>query len=226
MSDEITRRAFLAAVPAVGFAGSRLFAASSVRPFRIDIPQSTIDRILRRVKEARLPDRLDASRLALRRELGLHEVAGRTTGSPSSTGARPRRISIAIRSSSRASAISTCTSTTSRAGTSSRADDPDARLAGIVFEFQEAIGPLTDPARFGGSADDAFDVVVPSIPGLRVLVEAEDADRPADDGAPVARADDDGARLLEVRRAGRRLGQRDHDAARARVSRLADRAST
>jgi epoxide hydrolase len=36
---------------------------------------------------------------------------------------------------------------------------------GSVLEFQEAIGPLTDPAKFGGSADDAFDVVVPSIPG-------------------------------------------------------------
>ena len=37
---------------------------------------------------------------------------------------------------------------------------------GSVFEFLEAIGPLTDPARFGGSPDDAFDVVVPSIPGF------------------------------------------------------------
>jgi microsomal epoxide hydrolase len=35
-----------------------------------------------------------------------------------------------------------------------------------VFEFLEAIGPLTDPARFGGSPDDAFDVVIPSIPGF------------------------------------------------------------
>jgi len=35
-----------------------------------------------------------------------------------------------------------------------------------MLEFQEAIGPLTDPASFGGSAADAFDVVVPSIPGF------------------------------------------------------------
>jgi len=37
---------------------------------------------------------------------------------------------------------------------------------GSVFEFLDAIGPLTDPARFGGSADDSFDVVVPSLPGF------------------------------------------------------------
>jgi microsomal epoxide hydrolase len=34
-----------------------------------------------------------------------------------------------------------------------------------VFEFLEAIGPLSDPASFGGSPDDAFDVIVPSLPG-------------------------------------------------------------
>jgi pimeloyl-ACP methyl ester carboxylesterase len=37
---------------------------------------------------------------------------------------------------------------------------------GSVFEFLDAIEPLSDPAKFGGSADDAFDVVVPSIPGF------------------------------------------------------------
>jgi pimeloyl-ACP methyl ester carboxylesterase len=36
---------------------------------------------------------------------------------------------------------------------------------GSVLEFQDAIGPLTDPVRFGGSAEDSFDVVVPSLPG-------------------------------------------------------------
>src|SRR6202023_2996941 len=37
---------------------------------------------------------------------------------------------------------------------------------GSVFEFLEAIGPLTDPVGFGGSPDDAFDVVIPSVPGF------------------------------------------------------------
>jgi len=34
-----------------------------------------------------------------------------------------------------------------------------------VFEFIKVIGPLTDPTAHGGRAEDAFDVVVPSIPG-------------------------------------------------------------
>jgi pimeloyl-ACP methyl ester carboxylesterase len=36
---------------------------------------------------------------------------------------------------------------------------------GSVAEFQKIIGPLTDPARHGGDAADAFDVVAPSMPG-------------------------------------------------------------
>jgi pimeloyl-ACP methyl ester carboxylesterase len=36
---------------------------------------------------------------------------------------------------------------------------------GSVFEFAKAIGPLTDPTAFGGNAADAFDIVIPSIPG-------------------------------------------------------------
>jgi pimeloyl-ACP methyl ester carboxylesterase len=36
---------------------------------------------------------------------------------------------------------------------------------GSVFEFIDVIGPLTDPTAHRGSAEDAFDVVIPSIPG-------------------------------------------------------------
>ncbi|HWX32553.1 MAG TPA: epoxide hydrolase, partial [Steroidobacteraceae bacterium] len=37
---------------------------------------------------------------------------------------------------------------------------------GSFVEFMEIIGPLSDPARFGGRAEDAFHVVVPSLPGF------------------------------------------------------------
>jgi pimeloyl-ACP methyl ester carboxylesterase len=36
---------------------------------------------------------------------------------------------------------------------------------GSVIELLETIGPLTDPTAHGGSADDAFDLVLPSVPG-------------------------------------------------------------
>src|SRR5258705_10080554 len=37
---------------------------------------------------------------------------------------------------------------------------------GSVVEFMEVIGPLSDPARYGGPSEDAFHVLVPSLPGL------------------------------------------------------------
>jgi pimeloyl-ACP methyl ester carboxylesterase len=36
---------------------------------------------------------------------------------------------------------------------------------GSIIEQLKIIGPLTDPTAYGGSAEDAFDVVIPSMPG-------------------------------------------------------------
>lgn len=50
---------------------------------------------------------------------------------------------------------------------------PDARplllthgWPGSVLEFRHAIAPLTDPESHGGTADDAFHLVIPSLPGF------------------------------------------------------------
>jgi pimeloyl-ACP methyl ester carboxylesterase len=37
---------------------------------------------------------------------------------------------------------------------------------GSVIEMLETIGPLTDPTAYGGDASDAFDLVLPSLPGF------------------------------------------------------------
>src|SRR6184192_387387 len=36
---------------------------------------------------------------------------------------------------------------------------------GSVMEMLDSVGPLTDPTAHGGSASDAFDLVIPSLPG-------------------------------------------------------------
>ncbi|MBG0850406.1 epoxide hydrolase [Streptomyces spinoverrucosus] len=36
---------------------------------------------------------------------------------------------------------------------------------GSIVEFLDVIGPLTDPVAYGGKASDAFDVVIPALPG-------------------------------------------------------------
>src|SRR5262249_5569324 len=45
------------------------------------------------------------------------------------------------------------------------AGDHHARLARSVIELLDVVGPLTDPTAQGGRAEDAFDVVLPSLPG-------------------------------------------------------------
>jgi pimeloyl-ACP methyl ester carboxylesterase len=42
---------------------------------------------------------------------------------------------------------------------------------GSVIELLEAIGPLTDPTAHGGKAEDAFDLVLPSLPGYGFSAE-------------------------------------------------------
>ena len=42
---------------------------------------------------------------------------------------------------------------------------------GSIIEMLGVIGPLTDPTAHGGSAGDAFDLVVPSIPGYGFSAE-------------------------------------------------------
>jgi pimeloyl-ACP methyl ester carboxylesterase len=138
---------------------------TGVRPFRIAIPQATLDRILRRVREAQWPDRLDATGW----EYGanwdyMKDLAAYWTAKFDwrKAEARLNRYPQFM----------------------ARVDDFDVHFyhvrgkgprpmplilthgwPGSVVEFQEAIGPLTDPAAFGGSANDSFDVVVPSLPG-------------------------------------------------------------
>jgi len=52
---------------------------------------------------------------------------------------------------------------------------------GSVIEFHKVIGPLTDPVKYGGEAEDAFDLVVPSLPGYGF------SDKPARAGWSVGR---------------------------------------
>ena len=61
---------------------------------------------------------------------------------------------------------------------------------GSFVEFAKIIGPLTDPAAHGGRAADAFDVVIPSIPGFAF------SDKPREPGYDPARIGAIEARLM------------------------------
>lgn len=68
---------------------------------------------------------------------------------------------------------------------------------GSVLEFRRMVGPLTDPVAHGGRAEDAFHVVVPSMPGFGF------SDAPTGTGWGVQRTADAWITLMH------RLGYRD-----------------
>ena len=70
---------------------------------------------------------------------------------------------------------------------------------GSVAEFLDVIGPLTDPVSHGGDAADAFDVVIPSIPGYGFSGPTNDTGW---DSARVAKAWDALMKLLGYERYG------------------------
>lgn len=62
---------------------------------------------------------------------------------------------------------------------------------GSVLEFRDVIGPLTDPVAHGGSAHDAFHVVIPSLPGFGF------SDKPTAPGWNVGRTAGAWTKLME-----------------------------
>lgn len=61
---------------------------------------------------------------------------------------------------------------------------------GSFYEFYKVIGPLTDPVAHGGKAEDAFHVVIPSLPGFGF------SDKPRQPGWSVSRMSDVIAKLM------------------------------
>lgn len=165
-SQDTSRRALLRMAGPLGLPLLAQGGRTRVRPFQVKVPPAVIRRILTRVREARWPDRLDATdwrygvdwdymkALATywtaqydwpRAEAALNRYPQFLAGVGDFEihfyhvrGHGPRPVPLILTHG----------------------------WPGSVVEFQQAIGPLTDPARYGGSPEDAFDVVVPSLPGF------------------------------------------------------------
>ena len=81
---------------------------------------------------------------------------------------------------------------------------------GSVIEVLETVGPLSDPTAHGGSAEDAFDLVLPSLPGYGFSAEPKEVGW--DLGRTASRLGRAHAppRLHPLRGAGWRRGRRRH----------------
>jgi pimeloyl-ACP methyl ester carboxylesterase len=144
---------------------STVESATEIRPFHLEIPEEQIDDLRRRIAQTRWPskelveDRSQGVQLAT-----LHELARYWTTdydwrkAEARLNALPQFITeidgvdihfIHVRSPHENALPLIMTH----------------GWPGSVMELLEAVGPLTDPTAHGGRAEDAFDLVLPSLPG-------------------------------------------------------------
>jgi pimeloyl-ACP methyl ester carboxylesterase len=138
----------------------------SIRPFSVHVPEDAISELRRRIRETRwpdketVPDRSQGGQLAK-----MQEIVGYWGGgydwrkAEAKLNALPQFVTtidgvdihfIHVRSRQKNALPVIITH----------------GWPGSVIEQIKTIGPLTDPIAHGGSAEDAFDVVIPSMPGF------------------------------------------------------------
>lgn len=138
---------------------------TSIRPFTVDIPQADLDDLYRRVRETRLPEQEtveDASQgvqLEVVQQLAWYwEKAHNWRAAEARLNALPQFVTeidgldihfIHVRSPHEGALPMIVTH----------------GWPGSIIEQLKIIRPLTDPTADGGSASDAFDLVIPSLPG-------------------------------------------------------------
>ncbi len=183
---------------------------TDVRPFRVDVPQEALDDLRRRIAATRWPsselvdDRSQGVQLATMQELARYwvteydwrRVEARLNALPSSrrrsTGVDIHFIHVKSKHDNALPLIMTH------------------GWPGSVVELLETVGPLTDPTAHGGRAEDAFHLVLPSVPGYGFSGRADRARlvrRPRRAGVAGADAP---PRLHPLRRPRRRRGRRHH----------------
>jgi pimeloyl-ACP methyl ester carboxylesterase len=148
-----------------------LESALDIRPFHIDVPQEDLDDLRRRLTATRWPTK----ELVPDREQGVQLATMQALCRYWATDYDWRRCE------ARLNALPQFTTEIDGVTVHFihvRSPHPDAMplimthgWPGSVVELLEAVDPLTDPPAHGGRAEDAFDLVLPSIPGYGVSGE-------------------------------------------------------
>jgi hypothetical protein len=143
-------------------------SSTEIRPFRIEIPQAELDDLRGRLANTRWPDPAPDGRTDFGRGIPLPYLRELATywGGDFDWRAQEARLNDYPQ-------FVTQIDGQIIHFLHVRSPEPDATPLIIthgypssVVEFLELIGPLTDPRSFGGSASDAFHLVIPSLPGF------------------------------------------------------------
>lgn len=137
----------------------------SIRPFKINVPQSQLDDLRRRIADTRWPDKETVNDISQGIQLARVQELVRYWNTDYDWRKAEAQLN----------ALPEFVTTIDGVDIQFihvRSRHPNALPVilthgwpGSTFEFIKTIGPLTDPTAYGGRAEDAFDVVIPSIPG-------------------------------------------------------------
>ena len=173
--SSLTRRRILATAAA---AGALSFAAgafgtpraaptgnTAIRPFRIDVPEQDLVELRRRVLATRWPDRETVTDQSQGTQLDKLQALVRYWGTDYDWRKVEARLNALPQFVTEIDGLDIHFIHV-------RSRHPNALPVivthgwpGSIIEQLKIIDPLTDPTAHGGSADDAFDVVIPSLPG-------------------------------------------------------------
>lgn len=165
-----------AVVVAAATGASERVKADAIRPFRVQVPDAALADLRRRLAAARWPDKETVADSSQGVRLANLQGLVRYWGSQYDWREGEARLNAHPQFKTRIDGVDIHF-------VHVRSRHPNALPViithgwpGSVFEQIKLIGPLTDPTKYGGRAEDAFDVVIPSLPGFGF------SDRPTDAG--------------------------------------------
>src|SRR6476660_2344565 len=171
-----TRHSFLAASVAALSVGLFVFAASSyaqttttgdttIRPFKVQVPQAALDDLRRRIAATRWPDRETVDDRSQGAQLAQLQELVRYWGTDYDWRKAEAKLNALPQFTTNIDGVDIHFIQVKSKEKNALPVLITHGWPGSVFEFLGTIGPLTDPTAHGGTAADAFDVVIPSMPG-------------------------------------------------------------
>lgn len=177
----------------------------AVQPFRIDVPQATLDDLRRRLAETRWPDEVAGAGWDYGADIGYLKALAAYWEHGFDWRAQEAALN-------RLAQFQADVGGLPLHYVHERGQGPDPLPIVLLhgwpstfWQMTRIVPLLADPARYGGDAADAFDVVVPSLPGYGF------SGRPAERGVGVARVAEMLAELLADRLGYRRVALRGSD---------------
>jgi pimeloyl-ACP methyl ester carboxylesterase len=143
----------------------RAGGATEIRPFRVEVPEEVLVELRRRVQATRWPEKETVTDRSQGVQLATMQALARYWASDYELRRFQARLNAVPQFLTKIDSLDIHF-------LHLRAPHPDALpllithgWPGSVIELLNVIGPLSDPTAYGGDAADAFDVVVPSMPG-------------------------------------------------------------